>query len=100
MFLKYMPKFDPFCRGFVIASSGNSMETGILGHKPDVKTSWDVWTLEDTARVELPLCDSDDTFPMGFAVDFSSQLPFLAGEFSQILVIFVVFLPLTMLENI
>ncbi|XP_071820587.1 uncharacterized protein [Apostichopus japonicus] len=72
-YMKFLDKW-----GFVIASSGNSMETGILGHKPDVKTSWDVWTLEDTARVELPLCDSDDTFPMGFAVDFSSQLPFLA----------------------
>ncbi|PIK39700.1 putative nuclear pore complex protein [Apostichopus japonicus] len=56
-YMKFLDKW-----GFVIASSGNSMETGILGHKPDVKTSWDVWTLEDTARVELPLCDSDDTF--------------------------------------
>ncbi|KAJ8039135.1 hypothetical protein HOLleu_16758 [Holothuria leucospilota] len=73
-YMKFLDKW-----GFVIASSGNSMETGILGQNPEDNTKWDIWTLDDSARIELPLHESgDDTFPMGLGIDFSSERPFTA----------------------
>lgn len=54
-------------------ASANSMEVGVLGLQED-QISWEQWTQEDAARAELPLSvDKQETFPVGFGLDTSTQ---------------------------
>ncbi|XP_022085278.1 nuclear pore complex protein Nup214-like [Acanthaster planci] len=60
--------------GFILATSSNSMEAAVIGHSLEDKASWEIWTLDDAARIEMPLSgESEDTFPMGLALDLSSE---------------------------
>uniref|UniRef100_A0A8C4R7R2 Nucleoporin Nup159/Nup146 N-terminal domain-containing protein n=1 Tax=Eptatretus burgeri TaxID=7764 RepID=A0A8C4R7R2_EPTBU len=44
-------------------------------------TLWELWNLEDACRAELPLSENgEDTFPMGIAVDNTSQIPIPVGK--------------------
>lgn len=46
------------------------------------QSTFERWTLDDAARAELPLTeDYADTFPVGVAVDFSSQYAIPVGKF-------------------
>ena len=45
------------------------------------QTVWERWSLDDSGRAELPLTESyDETFPIGMAIDFTSQRDIPLGE--------------------
>lgn len=45
------------------------------------QNTFERWTLDDAARAELPLTeDYADTFPLGAAIDFSSQFQVPVGK--------------------
>ena len=42
---------------------------------------WEKWNFEEDGRPSMPLTNNnDESFPMGLAVDFSSNKPFMKGE--------------------
>ncbi len=62
---------------FLVAMSSNAIEVAVLGRSPVDSSSWEAWTLDDSARIELPLADDDEeTYPMGIAVDLTSASTF------------------------
>ncbi|XP_053380901.1 nuclear pore complex protein Nup214-like isoform X2 [Mercenaria mercenaria] len=75
-YFNFVQKWD-----MVLAASSNSAEIGIVGKHLDNKSTLERWNLDDSARAECPLTDDyADTYPMGFAVDFSSQTPIPLGD--------------------
>ncbi|XP_038063671.1 nuclear pore complex protein Nup214-like isoform X2 [Patiria miniata] len=59
---------------FILATSSNSMEAAVIGQSREDRASWEIWTVDDAARIEMPLSgDDEDTFPMGLALDLSSE---------------------------
>ncbi|KAK3087296.1 hypothetical protein FSP39_004343 [Pinctada imbricata] len=65
----------------VVSTSASACETAIIGKHLDNKNELERWNLDDAARAELPLTESYvDTFPMGAAIDFSSQYAIPTGE--------------------
>ena len=72
-------------RDLVLSASSNAAEVGVVGRHLD-GGSWERWSLDDSARAECPLTnDYVDTFPMGVAVDFSSQDRIPLGIYSMFL---------------
>ncbi|XP_021352672.1 nuclear pore complex protein Nup214-like isoform X2 [Mizuhopecten yessoensis] len=68
----------------LLACSSNACEISVIGKHQSEKGDWERWNLDDSARAELPLTDNHfDTFPMGVAIDYSSQHPILLGEGSH-----------------
>lgn len=41
---------------------------------------WEQWTLEDSGRAELPLMVNEETYPLGMALDSTSQREILVSE--------------------
>ncbi|XP_052223652.1 nuclear pore complex protein Nup214-like isoform X3 [Dreissena polymorpha] len=69
----------------VVATSNNSTEVGVVGQHLD-GSSWERWSLDDSHRAECPLTDEyADTYPVGFAVDYSSheQIPLEDDKFHR-----------------
>ncbi|XP_055847820.1 nuclear pore complex protein Nup214 [Episyrphus balteatus] len=58
----------------LLVTSANGVEVGLLGTKETTEApTWVQYTLLDEARIEMPLTDkSDETYPIGFALDTSS----------------------------
>ncbi|XP_059468511.1 nuclear pore complex protein Nup214 [Neocloeon triangulifer] len=60
--------------GVLLVASANGAEVGLLGQKE--ASVWQQWTLEDSARAELPMDSHADTFPLGmtFCTSATQQL--------------------------
>ncbi|XP_048774745.2 nuclear pore complex protein Nup214-like [Ostrea edulis] len=79
MHFNYIPQWE-----LVLCTSSTACETAIVAKHFDNKSTFERWTLDDAARAELPLTeDYADTFPVGVAVDFSSQYAIPVGEQSH-----------------
>ncbi|XP_033114890.1 nuclear pore complex protein Nup214-like isoform X1 [Anneissia japonica] len=61
--------------GILLAMQSNGPEMGLMGKQPNNPNQWEIWSVNDDARLTLPLnADSDDTFPLGMALDTTSEL--------------------------
>lgn len=66
------------CRSMIFVASSNAEEVAVLKQQSD-SNRWCQWTLEDSARITLPMSSVNDTFPVGIAVDYCSPIQYPKG---------------------
>ncbi|XP_033227685.1 nuclear pore complex protein Nup214-like isoform X2 [Belonocnema kinseyi] len=69
--------------GVIFAASSTSSEIAVLG-SIDNGNSWEQWQLVDSGRAELPLVRTDESFPVGLAIDRSANRRLLWGPESTL----------------
>lgn len=75
-------------RNVVFVASANAIEVGVLSLSTE-ENVWYQWNLDESARVILPMNKTEETFPVGVAVDYSSQIQTPIGiNFVEIIVQF------------
>ncbi|CAD5119907.1 DgyrCDS8487 [Dimorphilus gyrociliatus] len=67
--------------GLILAMSAGGSDVALLGKSTDQK-NWEKYRFEDNFRAETPLssANSDDTFPIGMDLDFTSTEKFLLDK--------------------
>lgn len=68
-YFDYIPEW-----GVIIAASSSSSEIAVLGTF-DNGLTWEQWQLIDNSRAELPLVRTDESFPVGLAIDKTPTTP-------------------------
>lgn len=61
----------------VLCASSRVSEVAVFGKRMN---EWKCWTMEDVSRLELPVWDRKESFPVGVCLDFSSQIPVKIGS--------------------
>lgn len=64
--------------GLIIAASSSSTEVAVLG-SPDNGSTWEQWQLVDSGRAQLPLIRTTESYPVGMAIDRSSDMKLALG---------------------
>lgn len=73
---EYLPRyyFDHIPEwNLIIAASSSSSEVAVLGSL-DNGANWEQWQLIDSARAQLPLIRTTETYPVGMTIDKSSTI--------------------------
>lgn len=65
----------------IFVASSNAVEVAVLKQQQD-SVSWCQCTLEDSARITLPMSGINETFPVGISVDYSSTIQCPIGRFN------------------
>ena len=60
-------------------ASANAVEVAVLGLSQE-ENLWYQWNLDESSRVVLPMNKADETFPVGVAIDYSSQIQTPIGK--------------------
>lgn len=81
---KYFFKTLPLWNGLIVTMSANSTEVALLGKGREEQT-WEKWSTDDNFRAETPLSTttSEDTYPLGFDIDFTNTGSFLLEKGSE-----------------
>ncbi|KAL7980883.1 hypothetical protein Chor_002037 [Crotalus horridus] len=65
----------------IYAAADGSLETAPEVVMALLPTNWELWVLEDSSRAELPVTEkSDDSLPVGVAIDYSNNMPIIISE--------------------
>lgn len=61
-------------------ASSNAVEVAVLRLNDD-KVTWTLLTLEDAARINLPMVKAEESYPVGIAIDYSFPIQTPVGRF-------------------
>ena len=66
----------------LLTASANAAEIAVVAkHLSEQDVAWQRWTLDDSSRAEMPMTnDFQETFPVGMALDVTSQTPIALGD--------------------
>lgn len=63
----------------IFVASSNAVEIAVLSLSED-NVTWVLWTLEDSARITLPMVKAEETYPVGVALDCSFPIQTPIGD--------------------
>ncbi|XP_071948477.1 uncharacterized protein [Antedon mediterranea] len=81
-YLKYIDKWE-----ILLAMQSNGADMGLMGKQQKNPNQWEIWNVNDNARLTLPLnANNDDTYPLGIALDLTSELNQSGGRPAPIVI--------------